>query len=200
MSDYHMSRRISIRVACLLICLVSGGEAMSQTMPQKGVWLKIGLFMEQIALPGVSSLKYGMNPGIQLGAEYHYGSRGNFALFHSVDYAFSVNRAFGTSNLLTTQFGPKYVHQNMLISLGVGGGYNLFHPKNPVYRIERGNYRPRATQGKWVGAATASYGHQIGRFMPYASYGFYIDSPFINSSSTLLPHQFFQLGLKMNGL
>jgi len=195
-----MSSRISIRMACLLIYLISGPEALGQAMHQKGIWLKVGLFVEQIALPGVSSLKYGISPGIQLGVEYHYGSRGNFALFHSVDYALSVNRAFGASNLLTTQFGPKYVNQNTLVSFSVGGGYNLFHPVNPVYRIEQENYRPSATQGKWVGAATASYGHQFGRYMPYASYGFYVDSPFINSSSTLLPHQFFQVGLKMKGL
>lgn len=189
-----------ITAACLLVCLVSSPDASGQTMPQKGIWLKAGLFLEQVALPGVAGLKYGINPGIQLGAEYHYGNPGKFAFFHSLDYALSVNRTYGTSNLLITQFGPKYVHQNTLISLSVGGGYNLFHPVNPVYETESGNFRSRRTRGKWVGAAAASYGHQLGRLMLYASYGFFVDSPFINSSSPLLPHQFFQLGLKMNGL
>lgn len=186
--------------ASVLACLISGTGASGQAMSQRGVWLKVGLFMEQIALPGVSGFKYGINPGIQIGAEYHYGSRGRIAFFHSVDYALSTNRSFGTSNMLTTQFGPKYVHGNAVVSLGVGGGYNLFRPASPVYRTGGGHYHAKIFQGKWVGAAAASYGHRFGKFVPYASYGFYVDSPFINSSSTILPHQLFQVGLKMNSL
>src|SRR5690606_17255100 len=132
--------------------------------------------LEQVALPGVSGLKYGINPGIKIGAEYHYGSKGKFGFFHSIGYGFSVNRSFGASNVLTTQLGPKYVYKNTQIGLSVGGGYNLFRPVNTVYHVKHGNYRPKGTQGKWVGVATASYGHQFGKFMPYASYGFYVDS------------------------
>lgn|SRR5690606_122756 len=199
MKGYRILRRIGMAALGLWwLCPATG--AMGQTAMPKGVWFKLGLRLEQVALPGISGLKYGISPGIQVGAEYHYKSKGNFALFHSVEYGLSVNRSFGTSNVLTTQFGPKYVHKNSLISLSVGGGYNLFRPVSPVYHVNNGNYRAKATQGKWVGIATASYGHQFGKFMPYASYGFYVDSPFINSSSTILPHQLFHVGLKMNGL
>ena len=197
MKTYYMRRRIGMSALGLWL-LNPVTVAIGQTAIPTGVCFKLGLLLEQIALPGVSGLKYGVSPGIQVGAEYHYKSEGNFALFHSVEYGFSVNRSFGTSNILTTQFGPKYVHKNALISLSMGGGYNLFRPISPVYRADRGNYWPKRIQGKWVGVATASYGHQFGKFMPYASYGFYIDSPFINSSSTILPHQFFHVGLKMH--
>jgi hypothetical protein len=164
-----------------------------------GVWLKIGLHLEQVALPGVSGLKYGLSPGLLIGAEYQYKSKGNVTLFHSVEYSISINKSYGTSNVLTTHFGPRYVSKNNQVSLGLGGGYNLFRPSNPLYQIKDGDYVRKGSQGKWLAGATASYGHQLGRFMPYASYGFYVDTPFINSSSSILPHQLFQLGLKMAG-
>src|SRR5690606_32261804 len=103
MKAHRMDRQIGMAVLVLwgLICPVA--VAMAQTDVQKGIWFKVGLLLEQVALPGVSGLKYGINPGIKIGAEYHYGSKGKFGFFHSIGYGFSVNRSFGASNVLTTQ-------------------------------------------------------------------------------------------------
>jgi hypothetical protein len=158
---------------------------------------KIGLQLEQVALPGISGLKYGLNPGILVGAEYQYKTNSNITLFQSLEYSFTFNRHFGSSNVLTTHFGPKFIYKQSQISLGLGGGYNLFKPKNPIYTLNQGEYLLKRTQGKWLAGALASYGHQFGKIIPFASYSFYVDSPFINSNSSILPHQLLQFGVKM---
>lgn len=187
--------KTAVSVAVLL-CSLTAARAQANV---PGVWLKIGLHLEQVALPGWSGLKYGLSPGLLIGAEYQYKSKGNVTLFHAVEYSISINKSYGTNNVFSTYFGPRYVNKNNQISLGLGGGYNLFRPSNPLYQIIQGDYVRTGMQSKWLLGATANYGHQFGRFMPYASYGFYVDTPFINSSSAILPHQLFQLGLKMAG-
>jgi len=198
MKRRYVNRQAVVAKVMLLVMLTGGLRAASQTIPQRGIWLNFGAFMENISLPGISGLRYGVNPGIQVGVEYHRQSPGNFALFHRLDYTFSTNPSLGTNNMLTTQFGPTYRLGNSVVGLSVGGGYNLFRPFSPIYRVEGDRYRPRSLQGHWVATAALSYGYQFGQVIPYAGYGFYIDSPFINSSSPILPHQLFQVGLKIS--
>ena len=196
-----MKKRKLWQKVCSAILSV-GGLLFSQSTAQAqsnlpGLLLKIGLHLEQVALPGVSGLKYGLNPGILIGAEYQYKSTGNVTLFHSLEYSVSVNKSYGAINVFSTYFGPRFVNKDNQIRLGVGGGFNLFRPANPLYQNKQTDYVRKATQGKWLAGATVKYGHQFGKYIPYASYGCYVDTPFLNSSSSILPHQFIQVGLKM---
>lgn len=168
-------------------------------MAQSGPPINVGLVVEQISLPTFYDHGGNLGYGLNIGSEFNYTTKERTELIQTVDSYFFTHENYGSSLVLASLFGFRYKPGRFNADLKLGPGFMVFHNYSPIYQEEDGTYRERANiQAKFSVISSVVISYRIQNFKPFISYGLLLESPFINSSSGLLPHQLIGVGCAFN--
>lgn len=161
--------------------------------------MKVGFLAEQISLPSFQEHGNRLGYGFTTGTEFRYASGSKTDLAQTADFSFITHQQYGTSFNLASLFVFRYKPGRMRMEVGLGPGYMLFSNYSSVYKEVNGAYEEKSSlQGKFTVTASLSVSYQLKQVTPFISYGLLAASPFINSSSSILPHQMFGAGVLYN--
>ena len=166
---------------------------------QRQIPVKVSFVTEQIALPTFQ--KYGgqFGFGFSTGSEFIYSVKKKMELAQTADFYFISHKQYGTSSMLASLFALRYKPGSFNIDFKLGPGYLLFRNYSPVYKEINGKYEKKSNlQSKFAGLASLSVSYTIQQVKPFISYNVLVETPFISSSSALLPHHLLEIGLYYN--
>ena len=169
--------------------------AMSPVFSQKAMPLKAGFLAEQISLPTFQDYGSRLGYGFTLGTTFTYKEKAKSALLQTADFHFIYHEEYGTSFMLSSMFDYSIRPGKWNVDIKLGPGYMLFNPYTSLYSQGDDGYEEASRlQGKFVGLISLSCAYTIGSIRPYLAYTTYFETPFINTYSTLQPHQMVELG------
>jgi hypothetical protein len=155
--------------------------------------------LEQIGLPDFRF--NGGNPGfgVRTGVRYTYLQKEKCDLAQTADVMFITKNAYGNTLLLVTQFDFRRKLKNWMFDFQLGPGYSLFYSASPVYVQNMNDYT--ATNKpirKFNTMGTIAVTYAAKRIQPFIACSIFLEYPFINSSSVILPHQTVEVGVSLN--
>lgn len=182
-----------ILISCAVILFPRTGKG------QTNLPIRFCLLAEQISLPTFQEHGNRLGYGLSAGSEFRYASGNKTDLAQTVDFSFIAHKQYGTSFNLASLFVFRYKPGRVNMEIGLGPGYMLFANYSSVYKDVNGTYEKKSSpQGKFTVTASLSFSYQLKQVAPFFSYGLLAESPFINSSSAILPHQMFGAGVLYN--
>jgi hypothetical protein len=189
-----MMKPLMLLIPILTALLFPHAGSSQGTLP-----LKVGLLAEQISLPSFQQYGNRLGYGISAGSEYRYAGGSKTDLAQTADFSFVTHKQYGTSLNLASLFVFRYKPGRVRMEVGLGPGFMLFSNYSSVYKEVNGAYEEKSSpQGKFTVTASLSVSYQLKQVTPFVSYGLLAESPFINSSSSILPHQTVGAGVLYN--
>lgn len=158
--------------------------------------IKAGLLLEQISLPNFRNSKNDIGLGFTLGTEFHCAGKKSTEYKQTLDFLYFYHAYYSSSFVLSSQFDFRLKTRRLYLDVKIGPGYMLFSNYSPGYKFVNGRYEKMSRlQNKLIGTGTLSITYSKGAVKPYLSYSLMVETPFINSSSSVLPHQIVELGM-----
>lgn len=155
--------------------------------------------LEQIGLP---EFRYnGGNPGFgfRTGVRYTYLQKEKWELAQTADVLFITKNTYGNTVLFVTQFDFRRKLNKWMFDFQIGPGYSLFYSSSPSYVPNMNDYTAtNKPMRKFNTMGTIALTYAAKRIQPFMAYSLYLEYPFINTSSVILPHQIFELGVSIN--
>lgn len=183
----------------IILFLMFMFQAVGPVFGQKPIPLKAGILTEQISLPTFEKYGSRLGYGFTLGTNFMYKEKEKSALLQTADFHFIYHKDYGTSMMLSSLFDYSIRPGNFNIDVKLGPGLMLFNHYTPLYTQGDGGYEEASRlQAKFAGIVALSCSYPIGSFRPYLAYSTFVESPFITSYSTLLPHQMLEAGVYVN--
>ncbi len=178
-----------------LLFLMILAPGISPVIGQYAMPLKAGLLVEQISLPTFQDYGSRLGYGFTLGTNFTYKEKVKSALLQTADFHIIYHEEYGTSFMLSSLFDYSIRPGKLNMDIKLGPGYMLFNHYTSLYSQGDDGYEDASRlQGKFVGLISLSCSYTIGAIRPYLAYTTYFETPFINTYSTLLPHQMVELG------
>lgn len=182
---------------CLLLLSASadGGTGRPFVLP-----VRLAVVNESIALPSVTRLFTNFNPGLEVGSELRYLHNDLHTLYQGLNAGLVFHPSFGTSVTLGTAFGwrPTLV-AGLFLDVGLSVAYLLRFSESSLYVAEGGSFRPTAPLlHRFLGGLGLALGYRLGNVAPFVGYSLQIEAPFLEKFSPVLPHQFLQLGVRLD--
>lgn len=158
--------------------------------------IKAGIIIEQISLPKWPRSPHHLGYGFILGSEFGLLRRNRLDLIQTVDCYFFSHAKYGTSFLVASNLGLRFKPGKIQFDFKLGPGYLLFVNHSPIYSSVGGHYEKRSgIQNKFALTTGLSASYTIGSFKPYFGYNLMVETPFIQNSSAILPHQMLEMGV-----
>lgn len=181
-------RTIGVLLICLLLTAVTGFSKNPQT-------IRTSLLGEQIGLPDFRGYGPGAGIGLSAGTEFYYCKGKHVDFLQTADVSFINHPQYGSSFIFSSLAGIRPHAGKFSFDLKAGPGYLIFHNYTPTYRNENGTYKKTSgIQHKLAATVSLGASYQIKNLQPYIAYSMMVESPFIRSSSPILPHRMLELG------
>lgn len=169
------------------------------TEAQTEIPVKFSLLTEQVSLPTFQAYGSNWGYGFSFGSEYLYLKKAKIELTQTGDFYLFSHRNYGSSFILASLFDFRYKPGSFNVDIKLGPGYMLFYNYSPVYKQVDDIYiKASRLQSKFSAILSLAFSYKIQNFRPFLSYDLITETPFINSNSTLLPHQILQVGCYYN--
>ncbi len=167
-------------------------KAVHQEIP-----IKLSLLNERVSMPAFRYLFSDWNLSAAAGTEFYYKRQEHFQLFQTAELGFYTHEKLGTSGMLYSEFGVRGIWKNVQADFSVGPGYVLYYAYMPLYHQQDGKYETASRlQNKFMVKSSVALYYRINNIAPFLTYSYALETPFINSRSAVLPHQFAGLGIK----
>jgi hypothetical protein len=179
----------------MLMVVASMGISSVEAKP-KGLPIKLSILKEQVGMPSIKKLDISYGCGGSFGTQFSISKFRRISLIQHLEaYGFN-HKELSTSGFLSALVGAYYQIGNFAIGLKLGPGYMLQYNYSPSYRVVDGSYKKVSSfQHKAVVHGSLDFSIRINQLKPFVSYDTFVESPFINSSGGLLPHQMLQFGV-----
>ena len=167
----------------------------SYTTVKLDIPIKLSALIEQISLPTFHDNGVNFGYGFNIGTEFKYSVKSKIELMQTADFYFFTHQLYGSSFVVSSLFDFRYKPGNLNIDVNLGPGYMLFSNYSPVYKKENLTYQKASNlQNKFCALVSIALSYKFQNFKPFISYDILVETPFVNSSSPILPHQILQIG------
>lgn len=164
---------------------------------QKEIPIKISLLNERVSMPTFNHLFSDWNLGAAAGTEFLYKRKPHFQFFQTAEIGFYTHQKLGTTGMLYSELGVRGIWKSLQADFSIGPGYLLNYAYMPLYKEQEGVYKMASQlQNKFMLKSSVTLGYRIHNIAPFIAYSYSLETPFINSRSSLLPHQFAEAGVK----
>lgn len=183
----------------IVFILLALAPAYNPIFSQKVFPLKAGVFAEQISLPTFEDYGSRKGFGFTLGTHFTYKEKPKSACLQTLDFHYIQHKEYGHTWMLSSLFDYSIRPGKWNFDIKAGPGCMLFNPYSPVYTPVDGGYEKASQlQIKWAGILSLAVSYPTGNVRPYLAYTVFAETPFIQTSSAILPHQMIELGVSFS--